>query len=122
MHGDDWRNGIQKGIRKEVNKYIKRVWGELREFPYSYDKKYIATERKLTAELAMPDMRRSRLRKLLNLKRMVTALEAHSGLTGLIVEKQWLKMKVEFVSLMLYGLVHCAIRQQKENQILNWLI
>ena len=87
VHGDDWRNGIQKGIRKEVINILKEYGGELREFPYSYDKKYIATERKLTAELAMPDMRRSRLRKLLNLKRMVTALEAHSGLTGLIVEK-----------------------------------
>ena len=35
----------------------------------------------------MPDYRRGRLRKLINLKKTVTALEAHSGITGLIAEK-----------------------------------
>ena len=39
------------------------------------------------AEAAMPDVRRGRLRKLINMKGLVTAMEAHSGITGLIVEK-----------------------------------
>jgi phosphoenolpyruvate phosphomutase len=34
----------------------------------------------------MPDSRRSRLKKLLKMKKTVTAMEAHNGLTGLIVE------------------------------------
>ena len=38
-------------------------------------------------ELSTPDVRRGRLRKVLAMKGLVTALEAHSGLTGLIVEK-----------------------------------
>ena len=39
------------------------------------------------AEASMPDVRRGRLRKLINMKGLVTAMEAHSGITGLIVEK-----------------------------------
>jgi len=35
----------------------------------------------------MPDFRRGRLKKLINMKGTVTAMEAHSGITGLIVEK-----------------------------------
>jgi phosphoenolpyruvate phosphomutase len=36
--------------------------------------------------LSIPDIRRGRLKKLLELKSLVTAIEAHSGLTGLIAE------------------------------------
>jgi phosphoenolpyruvate phosphomutase len=39
------------------------------------------------AELAMPDLRRGRLRKLIDMKGLITAIEAHSGITGLIAEK-----------------------------------
>ena len=35
----------------------------------------------------MPDIRRSRLRKVIEMKGLVTAMEAHSGITGLICEK-----------------------------------
>ena len=61
--------------------------GQLVEFPYSKDQKYIDLENMSRAKLAMPDMRRGRLRKLINMKGLVTAIEAHSGITGLIAEK-----------------------------------
>ena len=38
-------------------------------------------------QLAMPDVRRARLKQLLKMKPLVTALEAHNGITGLIAEK-----------------------------------
>lgn len=38
------------------------------------------------AELSFPDIRRGRLRKAIKMKGLITAMEAHSGLTGLIVE------------------------------------
>jgi phosphoenolpyruvate phosphomutase len=37
-------------------------------------------------QLSMPDMRRGRLKKILGMKGLITAMEAHSGITGLIVE------------------------------------
>ena len=87
VHGDDWVTGFQKPVRDEVVSLLASYGGKLVEFSYSNDPKYKAMEDRARAELALPDMRRARLKKLLELKGMVTAMEAHSGITGLIVEK-----------------------------------
>lgn len=87
VHGDDWRSGFQKPIRDEVVSVLAQYGGILKEFPYSNDKRYVDLENRARADLAMPDIRRSRLRRILEMKGLVTAMEAHSGLTGLIVEK-----------------------------------
>ncbi|MBO5560901.1 MAG: phosphoenolpyruvate mutase [Firmicutes bacterium] len=87
VHGDDWKEGIQKPIRDEVTSLLAEYGGKLVEFPYSKDDKYKALEERTRAELAMPDVRRARLKKVLNMKGIATAMEAHSGLTGLLVEK-----------------------------------
>lgn len=60
--------------------------GQLVEYPYSKDKKYEELEKRARVELSTPDARRARLKKVLAMKGTITALEAHSGLTGLIVE------------------------------------
>lgn len=87
VHGDDWVDGFQRPIRDEVVSVLAEYGGELVEFPYSRDAKYDELERLSRAQLSMPDMRRGRLKKLLAMKGCVTAMEAHSGITGLIVEK-----------------------------------
>lgn len=87
VHGDDWKEGFQKPIRQEVQEILAEYGGQLVEFPYSNDPKYKELDALSRAELAMPDMRRSRLKKLINMKGLVTAIEAHSGITGLIAEK-----------------------------------
>lgn len=86
IHGDDWKEGIQKKIREEVFEIQLSHGGEVIEYPYADDKIYKELEQRARVELATPDMRRKRLRKLLEIKGLVTALEAHSGLTGLLVE------------------------------------
>lgn len=87
VHGDDWVNGFQKPIRQEVIDILNEYGGQLVEYPYSSDPKFKELDKRNRAELAMPDLRRGRLRKLLNMKGLVTAIEAHSGITGLIAEK-----------------------------------
>jgi phosphoenolpyruvate phosphomutase len=87
VHGDDWREGLQKPIRQEVLEILASYGGKLVEFPYSHDAKYEELDKMTRAQLAMPDVRRGRLKKLINMKGLVTALEAHSGITGLIAEK-----------------------------------
>lgn len=87
VHGDDWADGFQRPIRDEVVSVLAEYGGELVEFPYSRDAKYDELERLSRAQLSMPDMRRGRLKKLLAMKGCVTAMETHSGITGLIVEK-----------------------------------
>jgi phosphoenolpyruvate phosphomutase len=86
VHGDDWCSGFQKPIRDEVIECIASYGGKLVEFPYSVNDKYKDIELNTRRDLAMPDIRRRRLRRVLEMKGLITAMEAHDGLTGLIVE------------------------------------
>lgn len=86
VHGDDWCTGFQKPIRDEVVSVLASYGGKLVEFPYSNDQKYADIQARTRSDLAMPDIRRGRLRRVLETKGLVTAMEAHDGLTGLIVE------------------------------------
>ena len=86
VHGDDWCVGFQKPIRDEVVSALASYGGKLVEFPYSTDQKYADILANTRSSLAMPDIRRGRLRKVLDIKGLVTVMEAHDGLTGLIVE------------------------------------
>lgn len=87
VHGDDWLTGFQKPIRDEVVSVLASYGGQLVEFPYSKDEKYETLENRARADLSLPDIRRARLKKALAMKGTITAMEAHSGITGLIVEK-----------------------------------
>lgn len=87
VHGNDWCEGFQKPIRQEVVDVLAEYGGKLVEYPYSNSPKYKELDAAHRAEAAMPDIRRGRLRKLINMKGLITAMEAHSGITGLIVEK-----------------------------------
>ena len=86
VHGDDWVSGIQRPIRNEVVSVLASYGGRLVEYPYSKDEKYAELDKRARAELSTPDIRRGRLKKALAMKGTITAMEAHSGLTGLIVE------------------------------------
>jgi len=86
VHGDDWCAGFQKPVRDEVVALLKGYSGKLVEFPYSANEEYQEIQKRQRADLAMPDLRRGRLRRLLEMKGLVTVMEAHDGLTGLIVE------------------------------------
>ena len=86
VHGDDWRMGFQRPVRDEVEAVLATYGGRLVEYPYAKDSKYQAVDARSRAELALPDVRRSRLKKTIAMKGLITAMEAHSGITGLIVE------------------------------------
>ena len=87
VHGDDWKDGFQKPIRDEVVSLLAEYGGQLVEFPYSKDQRFEELEKRSRAQLSMPDFRRSRLKKLIGMKGLITAIEAHSGITGLIAEQ-----------------------------------
>lgn len=87
VHGDDWCNGFQKFVRDEVVSVLASYGGILIEYPYSNDKKYQSLEYRAREDLSLPDIRRARLKKAIAMKGTVSAIEAHSGITGLIAEK-----------------------------------
>ena len=87
VHGDDWINGFQKQIREEVIKLLSEYGGKLIEYPYTVNEELEKFEANARRELSIPDVRRARLKKILGMKGTINAIEAHSGITGLIAEK-----------------------------------
>lgn len=86
IHGDDWRQGVQKVIRDEVIDVLNTYGGKLVEFPYSEDANLMKIQKRAASELSIPDFRRGRLKKMIEMKDCVNAIEVHNGITGLIAE------------------------------------
>lgn len=87
FHGDNWKEGPEKTIRDHVEELMKKYGGELVDIPYTYNDRVKKIDMQLREKLAMPEYRRKRLRQLISMTPIVKVMEAHSGLTGLIVEK-----------------------------------
>lgn len=87
VHGDNWLEGPERAIRDHVEQLLNAYGGQLVDIPYTYNERVRKIDLQLREKLAMPEYRRKRLRQLIELTPIVKAMEAHSGLTGLIVEK-----------------------------------
>ena len=86
VHGDDWKTGIQKSIRERVIKTLKEWGGKLVEVEYTKGISSTQINQSLKEIGTTPEIRMKRLMRLLDAKLIVRFLEAHNGLTGLIVE------------------------------------
>ena len=92
VHGDDWCTGIQKKTREKVIQTLSEGGGKLIEVPYT--KGISSTQfNNILKEIGITlQIRRKRLKRLLKAKPSVRILEAHNGLTGLIVENANLRI------------------------------
>lgn len=86
VHGDDWRTGVQRVTRQRVIDALAQWGGELIEVPYTAGISSSLIKAKLGEIGTTPDVRLKKLRRLLDAKPFLRILEAHSGLTGLIIE------------------------------------
>ena len=86
VHGDDWKNGVQKKTRDRVIKTLKKWSGKLIEPSYTKNISSTAIKNKISNILSTPSNRVSRLKRLINSKDIVRILESHNSLTGLIIE------------------------------------
>lgn len=87
VHGDDWKTGVQRETRARVLKTLKKWGGKLIEPTYTGGISSTALINYAVGLGVSPAYRIQQLRKLLDAKPLVRVLEAHNGLTGLIVEK-----------------------------------
>lgn len=87
VHGDNWKVGAEKSIRDHVESMIVSYGGQIIDVPYTYNESVKKVDQRLKEKLSMPEYRRKRLRQLIEMTPVVKVMEAHSGLTGLIVEK-----------------------------------
>jgi len=91
VHGDDWKTGVQKETRQRVIDALKEWGGELIEPSYTDGISSTQLNRALKEVGTTPDIRRRRLRLLIEAKPIVRVMEAHSGLTGMLVEQTQIK-------------------------------
>ncbi|MFK7832132.1 MAG: phosphoenolpyruvate mutase [Winogradskyella sp.] len=87
VHGDDWKEGVQKQTRQQVIDTLETWGGKLVEVPYTKGISSTQLNNALKEIGTTPDIRRARLRRLIESKEIVRIIEAHNGLTGLIAEQ-----------------------------------
>jgi len=87
VHGDDWKESVQKETRQKVIDTLSEWGGVLVEPKYTKGVSSTQLVNVLTDRGVTPNERLKALRRLIALKPIIRILEAHNGITGLIVEK-----------------------------------
>ena len=85
LHGDDWKNGIQKSVRDQVVEVLKGWNGELIEIPYTEGISSTSIKQSFKDSITT-EQRRGMLNRLLNSKNTLRFLDIHNALSGLVIE------------------------------------
>jgi phosphoenolpyruvate phosphomutase len=89
VHGDDWKTGIQQTTRNKVIEVLKEWNGKLIDVPYTKGISSTQLNTNIKEIGTTPEIRLKQLRRLIDSKPIVRAIEAHNGLSGLIVENTY---------------------------------
>jgi len=87
VHGDDWQTGVQQKTRQRAIDALDDWGGELIEPKYTKGVSSTKLIEALKEKGVTPDIRLKSLRLMLSVKPVLRVMEAHNGITGLIVEK-----------------------------------
>ena len=119
VHGTDWREGVQAKTRQGVIDTLAQWGGKLVEPEYTPGISSTQLNKAIREVGTTPDIRRVRLRRLLNAKPITRILEAHSGLTGLIVENTSVKKnnrKYEFDGMWLGSFADSVLKGKPDTE------
>nr|WP_204745171.1 phosphoenolpyruvate mutase [Glycomyces paridis] len=122
VHGDDWRTGVQRDTRQRVVDALAEWGGELVEVPYTQGISSTQLVASVKEVGTTPDVRLTRLRRLIDAKPIVRVLEAHSGLTGLIIETAEAErngLKVEFDAMWSSSLTDSTARGKPDIELVD---
>ena len=86
IHGDDWKTNSERELRMEVFEVMNKIGGKVIEIPYTQGINSSSLEKELKSIGTTPDIRLKSLRRLIAAKPIVRIMEAHDGLSGLIIE------------------------------------
>ena len=123
VHGDDWKKGNLKKTRTQVIKCLSKWNGKLIEPKYTKKISSETYKQKIYEVGTTPDIRRERLKRLVNSKDIVRILESHSALTGLIIEKIKIKKNnkhFEFDGMWSSSLTDSCLRGKPDNQSVDY--
>ena len=123
VHGDDWKIGVQKEVRLRVIKVLKKWGGKLIEPKYTQGISSTDLISAVKAQGITPGKRMETLRRLINVKPIVRILEAHNGLTGLIVEKTSIEengKKIEFDGIWESSLTDSTAKGKPDTELVDF--
>ena len=119
VHGDDWKEGIQKDTRKKVIKTLKKWSGKLIEVPYTKNISSTKIKSEILKTGTTPEIRKSKFKRLINVKKSIRILEAHSPLSAMIVENTNIIKNnkfYEFDGMWSSSLTDSALRGKPDNE------
>lgn len=93
VHGDDWKDGPLASSREKAIKLMASWKGEVIEPKYTKNISSTQINKSLKELGVLPQIRLASLRKILNTKPIIKGIEAHSGLSAMIVENASIKDK-----------------------------
>ncbi len=119
VHGDDWKRGILKESREQVIKELKKWSGKLIELKYTKNISSTKIKKDILSKVSLKHNRTSSLKRLIQSKKLVRVIEAHSPLVGLIIENLTLTKKNKneiFDAMWSSSLTESLIRGKPDNQ------
>ncbi|MDA7695543.1 phosphoenolpyruvate mutase [Candidatus Pelagibacter sp.] len=123
VHGNDWKQGVQKKTRERVIKTLKKWSGQLIEPKYTKNISSTIIKRKILETNTSPQNRISRLKRLFTTKDIVRILESHNSLTGLIIENLNVikkNKKIEFDGMWSSSLTDSATKGKPDNSSVDF--
>lgn len=89
VHGDDWKEGVQRETRQKVIDALAEWGGKLVEVPYTKGISSTQLNKALKEIGTTPELRLKSLRRMLQVKPLVRFLDIHNALSGLIIENAY---------------------------------
>ena len=122
VHGDDWKVGVQSKIRLEVIKELRKWNGKLIE--PKYFKKISKNYQKKILQMGItPDQRKLKLKRLLNVRKIIRIVESHSALSSMIIENVNINKNgksLEFDGIWSSSLTDSTLRGKPDNQSVDY--
>lgn len=122
VHGDDWKSGVQAQTRQRVIEALEDWGGKLVEVEYTKGISSTQLNQSVKEVGTTPNVRLSRLRRLIENKPIVRIMESHSPLTGLIIESTTAERdgrKVEFDGMWSSSLTDSTARGKPDIELVD---
>ncbi len=122
FHGDDWNLLKNSELKKNTEKALKSYGGKLVELPYTKNISSSEIIKEYNERLNTKFSRTSNLKRLINSKKIVRIIEAHSPISAIISENINYKSKNElreFDGFWSSSLTDSTILGKPDNEILN---
>lgn len=123
VHGDDWKTGVQKETRQRVIDILATWGGKLIEIEYTEGVSSSQLINTIREKGVTPNVRLQSLKRIIDAKPISRFLEAHNGLTGLIVEKTHIiesGIKTEFDGMWISSLTVSTSKGKPDTELVDF--